>query len=97
MGKHREVVTSSTGRDVEAIEFRGEPVYFRADSDRLQDRVTNQSHESHVLDALADELRPDDVFWDVGGRFGIHAFTLATHLPQGEVVTETPLSCPSVG
>jgi len=82
----REVKT----RDVIDQSFLGETVSFVATNDRTRERVQNISHETHVLEALIERGRYDDVFWDVGACLGIHSFILANFLSHGEVVAFEP-------
>ncbi len=78
-------------RDVIDKTFLGETVSFVATNDRIRERVTNISHEMHVLNALVERAQPDDVFWDVGACLGIHAFILAKFLPYGDVAAFEPM------
>lgn len=71
--------------------FLGESVSFIATNDRIRERVSNISHETDILERLVERSQPDDVFWDVGACLGIHTFTLAKHLPYGEVVAFEPM------
>jgi len=69
----------------------GESVSFVASNDRVKERVENISHETHVLEALVERARADDVFWDIGACLGIHTFVLSQFLPYGEVVAFEPM------
>lgn len=84
-------MTEYKHRDLSSIRFLGERVDFIATNERLEERVANLSHERHILDAIIDAARPDDVVWDVGACLGIHTFTTAKHLPDGEVVAFEPM------
>ncbi|WP_267642148.1 FkbM family methyltransferase [Haloarchaeobius amylolyticus] len=46
--------------------------------------------ESVMLEDLLDELRPDDVFFDVGGHMGLFACLAAEQTPRGHVVAFEP-------
>lgn len=81
----------STSRDTISISFNGETVSFVANNDRVKNRVNNISNERHVLDALINRARSDDVFWDIGACLGIHAFILAKHMPYGDVAAFEPM------
>lgn len=64
---------------------------FISVNDRVRERVQNLSHERHILDRLAAEANPDDVFWDIGACLGIHGFLLAKHLDDGKVIAFEPM------
>ena len=78
-------------RKVSVEEFMGQEVRFITTNDRLAERVQNLSHERDVLQSLIAVSNPDDVVWDIGACMGIHSFTLAKHLPGGEVVGFEPM------
>lgn len=84
-------MTQFKHRDLSSVGFHGERIDFIATNDRLQERVENLSHERHILDKLVSVARPDDVVWDVGACLGIHTFTVAKHLPDGEVIAFEPM------
>ncbi len=78
-------------RDLSSVRFLGERVDFIASNDRLEERVANLSHERYVLESMVEAARPDDTVWDIGACLGIHTFTAAKHLIDGEVIAFEPM------
>jgi len=48
--------------------------------------------ESEVVEDMLDELRQDDIYYDVGAGFGLHTCLPAKKLTQGRVVSIEPYS-----
>ncbi len=78
-------------RELSSVRFLGERVDFIASNPRLEERVENLSHERHILESIVEEARPDDTVWDIGACLGIHTFTAAKHLPDGDVIAFEPM------
>jgi FkbM family methyltransferase len=71
--------------------FIGESTQFVATNERIEERVENISHESHVIEEIVHRSRHDDVFWDVGACLGIHSFVVSNFLPYGEIISFEPM------
>lgn len=54
------------------------------------ERATTFLGEHHVVERLLDDLRSDDVFWDVGATVGTYACLATSVLPGGSVVGIEP-------
>lgn len=84
-------MVSYKSRELESVNLLGERVDFVSTNDRIKDRVENISNEKHVIEAIIERGRMDDVFWDVGACLGIHTFIVAKYFPQGEVKSFEPM------
>ena len=52
--------------------------------------LMNGYYELEVFDAIRAQLRPDDVFWDIGANIGLHALTVRHTIPSVRCVCFEP-------
>jgi FkbM family methyltransferase len=52
--------------------------------------LRNEKHDPEVIDALIEQARPGDVFWDVGANIGLIGFLMLERLPSLKVYAFEP-------
>lgn len=76
--------------NVSTVEMEGFSVDLRTDTPTELQRARTFSNESQLVEAILEELRPDDRFWDVGANIGLFTLFASEVIETGEIHSFEP-------
>lgn len=76
--------------DEMSVEIGGNRATFRLTTVTERDRLNGLAGEEKIISAIIDEIRPDDVVYDIGANIGTHSCLFGVNLDDGKVVAFEP-------
>jgi len=75
-----------------SYEIDGVRAFFRVSTQEELNRILGTSIEDEVIKDLMSEVRPSDVFYDIGANIGVYSRFVCERLKGGEVIAFEPLA-----